>query len=167
MRRVPCLLVLKLTRTQGEDATKSAYTSKLDELKKLGDPMAFRYREHDERPKAQRELNETLATLMASATSGDEKTSHLSEVGRRMRNLFSWMGGGTDDGFARPSQEELQRVIEKVATTQKWLDDQSFRQSERTKDQDAALTSAEIKKRQEEVLLCVSAPSSFQALFTT
>ncbi|KAK7437887.1 adenyl-nucleotide exchange factor sse1 [Stygiomarasmius scandens] len=37
---------------EDEDATKSAYVSRLDALKALGDPIAFRYREHEERQRA-------------------------------------------------------------------------------------------------------------------
>jgi heat shock protein 4 len=64
---------------EGEDAKKSDYVAKLDELKALGDPIRFRAREAEERPRAERALRETLARFQDAATSGDEKYSHLSE----------------------------------------------------------------------------------------
>lgn len=115
-------------RRQGEDATKSAYTAKLDELKKVGDPVAFRFRETEERPRALKVIRETVVDFMTKATSGDEKYAHLSEA-------------------------ELQSVIEKCANTQKWLDDMGAKQAERRKDEPPAFTSTEVKKRCEEVQL--------------
>ena len=43
-------------------------------------------------------------------------------------------------------------MIEKVATVQKWLGDQTVRQSERSKDVEPVLTSAEIEKRRDELI---------------
>jgi heat shock protein 4 len=42
--------------------------------------------------------------------------------------------------------------VEKAATIQKWLEDQIVRQSERPKNVDPVLTSAEILKRKDEVI---------------
>lgn len=112
----------------GEDATKSAYVEKLDVLKKIGDPVHFRFRETDERPRALKVIRETVVDFMNKATSGDEKYSHLSE-------------------------QDLQSVIEKCANTQKWLDDMGAKQAERRKDEIPAFTSAEIRKRCDEVAL--------------
>jgi heat shock protein 4 len=111
---------------EGEDATKSAYVEKLDSLKKVGDPVAFRFRETEERPRALKAIRESVVDFMTKATSGDEKYSHLSE-------------------------EDLQKVIEKCANTQKWLDDMGARQAEKRKDEKPAFTSTEVNKRREEV----------------
>lgn len=111
---------------EGEDATKSAYVEKLDSLKKIGDPVAFRFRETEERPRALKVIRETVVDFMTKATSGDEKYSHLSEA-------------------------DLQSVIEKCANTQKWLDDQGAKQAEKRKDEKPAFTSTEINKRCEDV----------------
>ena len=112
---------------EGEDATKSAYVAKLDGLKEIGDKVVFRYREVDERTKAISQLRETLNSYMAQATSGDEKFAHIEE-------------------------KDKQAVVEKVATLQKWLEDQIVRQSERPKNVDPVLTSAEIGKKRDEVI---------------
>ncbi|KAG6855608.1 hypothetical protein H0H87_000283 [Tephrocybe sp. NHM501043] len=112
---------------EGEDATKSAYVSRLDALKVLGDPITFRYKENDDRAKATAQLRETLNNYMSQATSSDEKLAHIDE-------------------------KDKQSVVEKVATVQKWLEDQTVRQSERPKNVDPVLTSAEIGKKRDEVI---------------
>ncbi|KAF8903882.1 heat shock protein 70 family [Gymnopilus junonius] len=112
---------------EGEEATKSAYVARLDALKKLGDPIAFRYKEVDERKKSTANLRETLNNYMSQATSNDEKYAHIDE-------------------------KDKQAVVEKVATIQKWLEDQTVRQSERPKNVDPVLTSAEIEKKRDEII---------------
>ena len=112
---------------EGEDATKSAYVSRLDALKVLGDPITIRYKEVDERKKSTAQLRETINTYMSQATSTDEKYAHISE-------------------------KDKQSVVEKVATIQKWLEDQTVRQSERPKDVDPVLTSGEIEKKRDELI---------------
>ncbi|KAF5345892.1 hypothetical protein D9758_011451 [Tetrapyrgos nigripes] len=112
---------------EGEDATKSAYVSRLDALKLLGDPIAFRYREHEDRQRSIAQLRETLNLYMTQATSGDEKFSHIEE-------------------------KDKQSVVEKAATIQKWLDDQIARQTERAKNVDPVLTTGEIGKKRDELI---------------
>ncbi|EDR11689.1 uncharacterized protein LACBIDRAFT_189161 [Laccaria bicolor S238N-H82] len=112
---------------EGEEATKSAYVTRLDALKVLGDPITFRYKESDDRLKAIAQLRETLNNYMSQATSSDEKLAHIDE-------------------------KDKQAVVEKVATVQKWLEDQNIRQSERPKNVDPVLTSAEIGKKRDEVI---------------
>ncbi|KAF8871912.1 heat shock protein 70 family [Mucidula mucida] len=112
---------------EGEDAKKSAYVSRLDALKVLGDPITFRWREAEERQRTIAQLRETLNSYMSQATSGDDKFSHIDE-------------------------KDLQSVVEKVATVQKWLEDQTVRQSERPKNVDPILTTAEISKKRDEVI---------------
>jgi len=112
---------------EGEDATKSAYVSRLDALKAIGDPIVFRYKEVDERKKSIANLRETLNNYMSQATSSDEKYAHIDET-------------------------EKQKVVEKVATIQKWLEDQNVRQSERPKNVDPVLTSTEIEKKRDELI---------------
>ncbi|KAF7369015.1 Heat shock protein [Mycena venus] len=112
---------------EGEDATKSAYVTRLDALKVLGDPITFRYQESEKRQSVIAQLRETLDNYMAQATSGDEKYSHIDE-------------------------KDKQSVVEKVATVQKWLEDQIVRQAERPKNVEPVLKSAEIGKKRDEVI---------------
>ncbi|TFY79924.1 hypothetical protein EWM64_g4087 [Hericium alpestre] len=112
---------------EGEDATKSAYVGRLDQLKALGDPITFRWREHEERPKAMATLRETINQYMTQVTSGDEKLAHIDE-------------------------KDKQSIVEKGATVQKWLDDQAARQAERPKNVDPVLTTVEIAKKRDELI---------------
>ncbi|KAJ6466968.1 heat shock protein 70 family [Mycena sanguinolenta] len=112
---------------EGEDATKSAYVSRLDALKVIGDPITFRYQESEKRQGAISQLRETLNNYMAQASSSDEKYAHIDE-------------------------KDKQSVVEKVATVQKWLEDQIVRQAESPKNIEPVLKSAEIAKKRDEVI---------------
>ena len=81
----------------------------------LGDPIMFRYKEVDEGKKCTAQLRETINTYMSQATSTEEEYVHIHEKDR-------------------------QSVIEKVAMIQKWLEDQTVRQSERAEDLELVLT---------------------------
>ncbi|OCF74005.1 heat shock 70kDa protein 4 [Kwoniella mangroviensis CBS 8886] len=112
---------------EGEDATKSAYVSRLDALKVKGDPIVLRWKESEERPKAAAATREALNTYLNAAQSGDEKYNHI-------------------------SQEDLQKVIDATANTLSWLENQLVRQSEKPKNVNPVVTSAEINKRKEEAV---------------
>jgi len=112
---------------EGEEATKSAYVSKLDALKALGDPITNRWRESEERSRSISQLRETINKYMTDARSEDEKYNHIDE-------------------------KDKQAVVEKTATVQQWLEDQIARQSERPKNVDPVLTSAEILKKKDEII---------------
>ncbi|KAF7324818.1 Heat shock protein [Mycena kentingensis (nom. inval.)] len=112
---------------EGEDATKSAYVTRLDALKVLGDPITNRYRESESRQSSIAQLRETLNSYMSQATSADDKYSHIDE-------------------------KDKQSVVEKVATVQKWLEDQIVRQAESPKNVDPVLKGADIEKKRDEVI---------------
>ncbi|TRM70233.1 heat shock protein 70 family [Schizophyllum amplum] len=112
---------------EGEEATKSLYVQRLDALKKLGDPITLRWRENEERPRAMAKLRETLNNYMTQATSGEERFAHIADA-------------------------DKQSVVEKVATVQKWLEDQTVRQSERPKNVDPVLTTVDMDKKRDEVI---------------
>ena len=112
---------------EGADSTKSVYVAKLDALKVLGDPITKRYREAEDRSKNVSQLRETINLYMSQATSEDDKYSHI-------------------------DVKEKQSVVEKCATVQKWLEDQSARQSERAKNVDPAFTAAEVLKKKDEII---------------
>jgi heat shock protein 4 len=73
------------------------------------------------------QLRETLNTYLAQATSEDERYSHI------------------------PAKEK-ESIVEKCATVQKWLDDNSARQAERPKNVDPVLLCEEMRKKREEVV---------------
>jgi heat shock protein 4 len=112
---------------EGEDATKSAYVTRLDALKGIGDLITSRYRESEERPRVISQLRETLNKYMSDATSAHERFAHI-------------------------DAKDKQSVVEKCATTQKWLDDQTVRQAERPKNTDPVLVSQDVEKKREEVV---------------
>ncbi|KAK4701527.1 hypothetical protein P7C70_g4705, partial [Phenoliferia sp. Uapishka_3] len=111
---------------EGEDATKSAYVARLDGLKALGDPINLRYREHDERPRACATLRETINGFQDKAQSGDEKYSHIAE-------------------------KDIQTVIEACANAESWLSNKLASQAEKPLDVKPVVTSAEIKKKAEDI----------------
>ena len=112
---------------EGEDATKSAYTEKLDSLKQLGDPIVFRWYEYQELPRTAALLRDAINQYMSQATSGEERYAHI-------------------------EPEKLQSIVEKTATIQKWLDDQLARQAEKPKTQPPVVTTEDIKKKREELV---------------
>jgi heat shock protein 4 len=112
---------------EGEDATKSAYVSRYDAAKNLGDPITTRWREAEERPRAAAQLRETINQYIAQATSTEERFAHIDE-------------------------KDKQPIVEKAVTIQKWLEDQSVRQTERPKNVDPVLNAAEISKKRDELI---------------
>lgn len=100
-------------------------------MKKLGDPIATRYREAETRLSAATQLRETLNTYLTQATSEDEKYSHI-EAGQK------------------------QSIVEKAATIQKWLDDQLARQAEKPKNVDPVFTCADVLKKKDEIIYFAS-----------
>lgn len=112
---------------EGEDATKSAYVSRLETLQKVGAPIHFRWKEHEERPKAAAQLREVVNKYMSVFENEPEKYDHLSD-------------------------DDKTKVIEKAATVGKWLDDYMYKQSELPKNVDPKLTSEEILKKKDDVI---------------
>ncbi|CAK9783188.1 putative heat shock protein [Cutaneotrichosporon oleaginosum] len=111
---------------EGEDAPKSAYVAKLDALKKIGDPIALRWRENEARPKAAAQLREVCNDFLSKAQNGEEQYSHISD-------------------------EDKQKVIEKCANTLSWLENQLARQAEKPKNVNPVVTSEEMNTRREDV----------------
>nr|WKJ30260.1 Hsp-3 [Glaciozyma antarctica PI12] len=111
---------------EGEDATKSAYVARLDALKVVGDPIQLRCREHEDRPRATAALREVITNFHDKARSGDEKYSHI-------------------------DAKDLETVIETCANAESWLGNKLYSQGEKPLDVKPVITSAEIKKKSEEV----------------
>lgn len=109
---------------EGEDASKSQYVARLEELTVIGHPIKFRHREAEDRPRAERQLRETISEFMQKAQSGDPMYAHIGE-------------------------KDIQRAIEMCAAAEKWIGDLSAKQAERSKSQDPAMTSGEIFKKKE------------------
>lgn len=112
---------------EGEEATKSAYVSRLDELKVLGDPITNRWRESEERSRNVSALREAINTYMTYAQSEDERYAHI-------------------------DPKEKEKIVEKCATIQHWLESQVARQAERPKNVDPVLSGAELSKKRDEII---------------
>ncbi|KAJ2455303.1 adenyl-nucleotide exchange factor sse1 [Coemansia sp. RSA 2336] len=111
----------------GSDATKETYIEKLNGLRATGDPVAERYREDKERPQAARELRDTIAQLADRATSQEERYSHI-------------------------TQEERQKVINRVEQVQEWLDERLEKQSQKQKWDAPVVFANEIRKQREDLV---------------
>ncbi|QRW08367.1 heat shock protein HSP70 family protein [Ceratobasidium sp. AG-Ba] len=110
---------------EGEDATKSAYVERLEALHKLGDPVTHRYKEAEARPRAAAQLRETIGAYMSKVNEPD---------------------------YAHIDEAERNKVVERCATEQQWLDDMSARQLEKPKTSNPILSSAEILRRRDELI---------------
>uniref|UniRef100_A0A8C1G1C1 Heat shock 70 kDa protein 4L-like n=1 Tax=Cyprinus carpio TaxID=7962 RepID=A0A8C1G1C1_CYPCA len=80
---------------EGEDQEKEIYQDKLSELKKFGEPIEERYREHEGRPRAFDELGKKIQLFM-KAVDQDERYQHLSAedmgvVEKSVREALGWM----------------------------------------------------------------------------
>ncbi|EFP79754.1 adenyl-nucleotide exchange factor sse1 [Puccinia graminis f. sp. tritici] len=112
---------------EGEDASKSQYVARLDELTAIGNPIKFRQREAEERPRAERQLREMISEYMQKAQCGDPMYAHISE-------------------------KDIQTAIEKCAAADKWIGDVSAKQAELSKTQEPAMSSSEILKRKDNLM---------------
>lgn len=116
---------------EGEEATKSTYNSRLEDLQKIGAPIQNRHKQNEERPKAASALREVLNKYTSIFENEPEKYDHL-----------------TDD--------DKTKVIEAAANTSKWLDDMMYKQSELPKNVDPKLTTEAILKQKDEVIYVVT-----------
>lgn len=64
---------------EGEDATKSQYVEKLDNLKVLGDQIVFRWKESEDRPRAAAALRELANDFLSKAQGGDAAYEHIGQ----------------------------------------------------------------------------------------
>ncbi|CAG8514047.1 4047_t:CDS:2 [Racocetra persica] len=110
---------------EGEDASKSVYVEKFDQLKTYGGPIAERYREAEERPKAEQSLRESIQSFILSASSGEERFSHIPE-------------------------EEKKSIVEKATKMSEWLNEKLKAQESLPKYEPPAVLCREIYKEREE-----------------
>lgn len=107
---------------EGFDSTKSVYQNKLDELRKLTNPVEFRLTESSERGVAQAELQSTIEEYKRMVNSGDDKYSHWSE-------------------------EEKAKLRQACVDAETWLFDGLAKQADLQPTDAPALTSAAIRTR--------------------
>ncbi|KAL4589187.1 hypothetical protein LXL04_002092 [Taraxacum kok-saghyz] len=123
-------LIAKLQETEdwlyedGEDETKGVYVAKLDELKKLGDPIEQRYKEHSERGPATDQLLGVINAYRQAAASGDPKYDHIDLA-------------------------EKQKVLNDCSEAENWVREKTQQQEALPKHADPVLLSADIKRKAE------------------
>lgn len=111
---------------EGEDLEKKVYIEKLEELKKIGDPIAFRANEADRRGPVAESLRTLCRNYLAVAQSDSPQYAHI-EAG------------------------EKNRVVSECSAALQWLDEKLKLQEQTPKTQPPALTVADMDKRGETV----------------
>ncbi|KAL8242668.1 hypothetical protein R6Q59_012970 [Mikania micrantha] len=107
----------------GEDETKGVYIAKLDELKKQGDPIEQRYKEHSDRGSNVDHLVK-FVDWYKQAASGDPKYEHI-------------------------DLNEKQKVLNECSEIENWLREKKQLQDSLPKHVDPVLLSSDIKKKTE------------------
>ncbi|RUP51485.1 hypothetical protein BC936DRAFT_147947 [Jimgerdemannia flammicorona] len=111
----------------GEDALKSAYVIKLDELKKVGVPIAERYRDAEERPRAEKLLRESMQQFQSNALSSEERFAHI-------------------------SVDDKQQVVDQCDKARRWLDEHLAKQENVPKTETPLVWAKDILKQREDLV---------------
>jgi len=123
-------IVAKLQETEdwlyedGEDETKGVYISKLDELKKRGDPIEERHREWLGRGPAVQQLVYCISSFRNAAMSTDPRFDHI-------------------------DQAEKQKVMKECTEAEHWLREMMHHQDSLPKHATPILFSADVRKKAE------------------
>lgn len=110
----------------GEDEIKSVYVAKLEELKKQGDPVEERYREHMERGNVVSQFTHCVKSYREAAVSNDSKFEHI-------------------------DLQEKQKVLNACSEAETWLREKQQQQEALPKYATPVLRTAEVIKKTEEV----------------
>jgi len=111
---------------EGEDATKSVYVSKLNELKASGDPIVQRYRESEDRPVAEKRIRELIGNLITVASSNDPNYSHI-------------------------PMQEMQSIAQKATEDLQWLENKLDKLRQLPKHAPVPISVDEINKKYDEL----------------
>ncbi|XP_050948824.1 heat shock 70 kDa protein 4a [Labeo rohita] len=114
---------------EGEDQQKQVYIDKLNELKKLGEPIQNRFVEAEERPKAFEELGRQIQQYMKiieAYKAKDELYDHLDEL-------------------------EMMKVEKQVNETMTWMNNKMNLQSKQNLSQDPVVKTQEIQAKTKEL----------------
>eukprot|EP00270_Netrium_digitus_P013017 TRINITY_DN4290_c0_g1_i1.p1 TRINITY_DN4290_c0_g1~~TRINITY_DN4290_c0_g1_i1.p1 ORF type:complete len:899 (+),score=285.06 TRINITY_DN4290_c0_g1_i1:317-3013(+) len=123
-------ILAKLQQTEdwlyedGENETKGVYIAKLEELKKMGDPVEERWKEEEARGPAITALNYCISSFRDAAISRDTKFDHV------------------DAG-------DKQKVIEECNKAEAWLKEKQQLQAQLPKIANPVLLSGDVKKKAE------------------
>lgn len=123
-------LAAKLQETEdwlyedGEDETKGVYVAKLEELKKLGDPIEERFKEEEARGSCVEQLLYCINSFREAALSKDPKFDHI-----------------------EPAEKE--KVVAECIKAEEWLRDKLSHQEQLRKSANPVVLCAEVKKKME------------------
>lgn len=110
----------------GEDETKGVYIAKLEELKKQGDPIEERYKEHTERGSVIDQLVYCINSYREAAMSNDPKFDHI-------------------------DLSEKQKVLNECVEAEAWLREKKQQQDLLPKYSSPVLLSADVRRKAESV----------------
>ncbi|KAL8537586.1 hypothetical protein ACS0TY_012634 [Phlomoides rotata] len=110
----------------GEDETKGVYIAKLEELKKQGDPIEERYKEHTERGSVVDQLIYCVNSYREAAMSTDPKFDHIDLA-------------------------EKQKVLNECVEAEAWLREKKQQQDSLPKYANPVLLSGDVKKKAEDL----------------
>ncbi|KAK1362947.1 Heat shock 70 kDa protein 14 [Heracleum sosnowskyi] len=108
----------------GEDETKGVYVTKLEELKKRGDPVELRYKEHSERGSVIDQLVYCINSYREAAMSNDPKFDHI-EIA------------------------EKEKVVNECVEAEAWLREKKQQQDSLPKHATPAILLADVRKKAE------------------
>ncbi|KAL8056176.1 hypothetical protein ABFX02_04G102700 [Erythranthe guttata] len=108
----------------GEDETKGVYVAKLEELKKQGDPIEHRYKEHTERGSVTDQLAYCINSYREAAVSADTKFDHIDLA-------------------------DKQKVLNECVEAEAWLREKKQQQDTLPKHATPVLLSADARKKAE------------------
>ncbi|KAJ3340463.1 adenyl-nucleotide exchange factor sse1 [Entophlyctis luteolus] len=115
----------------GEDATKSVYVEKLQVLKAKGDPVASRYLEAEERPRAERLFREAANSFLLNLAADDDRYAHIAAA-------------------------ELEKARKEVDGKLAWLNTQIAKVNEQNKHDDPIVTVKQINTEKDAMVQFVS-----------
>ncbi|KAJ3416383.1 adenyl-nucleotide exchange factor sse1 [Chytridiales sp. JEL 0842] len=115
----------------GEEATKSVYIEKLTHLKAKGDPIAQRYTESEERPRAEKMFREYINTVLINLSSDDGRYAHI-------------------------PQADLDKVKKDCEAKLNWLNDTIAAINDQPKHVNPKVTAAQIAKERENLFFSVN-----------
>ncbi|KAG2287662.1 hypothetical protein Bca52824_047266 [Brassica carinata] len=108
----------------GEDETKGVYVAKLEELKKVGDPVEMRYKESQERGTVIGQLGHCVNSYREAAVSNDSKFDHI-------------------------ELEEKQKVLNECVEAEAWMREKQQQQEALPKHATPAFLSADVTRKAE------------------
>ncbi|CAI5488823.1 unnamed protein product [Closterium sp. Naga37s-1] len=108
----------------GENESKGVYTTRLEELQRLGDPIEARLREEETRPAALQSLQYCIGSFREAALSTDAMYAHI-------------------------DPKEKAQVVEECNKAEMWLRDMLFQQQKLSKKDAPVLLAADLRKKAE------------------